>query len=315
MEWLLFPRHRLLTALLLITPAMEITAVEQTQHVEQTQDSDNPWQWTFDAGAVYQFDASLDAGGDMSVVRVFASGGTARVFAGRWRVGVELGYGEEDYGFSGSSGFGALDPWNRIREFRVDVPMRYVANERWTLFATPSLRSDAEAGASFSDGTNGGLIAGAAYRFSDTLTIGPGIGVFTEIEDDPQLLPIVLIDWKITDTLSLETGSGTAASRGPGLKLRWQYSPRWQLAFSSRYEKLRFRLDDSGPAPGGVGEEKAFPLFALAEFALSRNAKLSLIGGVEVGATLRLEDASGNLISESDLSTAPFLGVTFEAKL
>jgi outer membrane receptor protein involved in Fe transport len=215
----------------------------------------------------------------------------------------------------GSSGFGGLDPWNRIREFRVDVPIQYFTDNRWTVFATPSLRFDAEAGASLIDGMNGGLIAGAAYRFSDSLTIGPGIGVFTEIEDDAQLLPVLLVNWKITDTLSLETGGGTAASRGPGLQLRWQYSPRWQLALGSRYEKLRFRVDDSGPAPGGVGEEKAFPVYALAEFAVSRNAKLTLIGGAEVGTSLRLEDASGNLITDSDLSTAPFFGANFEAKL
>ncbi|MFZ0256829.1 MAG: hypothetical protein WAN46_14565 [Gammaproteobacteria bacterium] len=305
----MFPRHRLLTALLLITTTMDTSAVEQTQ------DSDNPWQWTLQAGAVYQFGASLDAGGDMSVTRVFVSGGTARVFAGRWRVGAALGYGEEDYGFSGSSGFGGLDPWNRIREFSVSAPMQYFANERWTVFAIPSLRFDAESGASLSDGMNSGLLAGAAYRFSEALSIGPGVGAFTEIEDDADLFPILLIDWQITDTLSLETGGGSAASRGPGLQLRWQYSPRWQLALGSRYEKLRFRLDDSGPAPGGVGQEKAFPLYALAEFAILRDVKLSIVGGAEVGASLRLEDASGNLIRDSDLSAAPFFGATFEAKL
>ena len=153
------------------------------------------------------------------------------------------------------------------------------------------------------------------YRYSDTLSIGPGLGAFTEIEDDASFFPVLLIDWKITNALSLETGGGFAASRGPGLQLRWQYSPRWQLAFGARYEKTRFRLDDGGPARGGVGQDKAFPLFALAEFTVSRHAKLSLIGGAEIGASLRLEDASGGLINDSDLSVAPFFGATFEAKL
>jgi hypothetical protein len=308
-EWLMFPRYQLLTALVLITATMDTTAVEQTQ------DSDNPWQWTLEGGAVHQIETSLDAGGDMSVTGVFAGAGAARVFAGRWRVGAALGYGMWDYGFSGSSGFGGLDPWNRIHDFRVSAPIQYFANERWTVFAMPSLRFDAESGASLSDGMNGGLLAGATYRFSEALSIGPGVGVFTQIEDDAQLLPILLIDWQITDILSLETGGGSAASRGPGLQLRWQYSPRWQLALGSRYEKFRFRLDDSGPAPEGVGQEKAFPLYALAEFAIWRDAKLTLVGGAEVGASLRLEDASGNLIRDSDLSTAPFFGATFEVKL
>lgn len=307
-EALMIPRPPLLAALLLLAATMAATAAEQTQR------GDTPWQWKLQAGAVYQSSAALDGGGDMSAARVFASGGASRVFASRWRVGATLGFGEDDYGFVGSSGLGGLDPWRRIREFRVGVPVQYFANERWTVYAIPSLRFNAESGASLSDGMNGGLLAGAAYRFSDTLTLGPGVGAFTEIEDDMSFFPILLIDWKITETLFLETGSGFAASRGPGLQLRWEYSPRWQFAFGGRYEKTRFRLDDSGPAPGGVGQDKAFPLFALADFALSRNTTVGLIGGAEIGASLRLEDASGNLISGSDLSTAPFIGATFQAK-
>ena len=302
------PLHPLLTTLLLVAFAMPAIAVEPSQR------GASPWKWTLDAGAVYQSSASLDSGGDMSVGRAFVSGGLGRVFARRWRVGAALGYGEDHYDFSGSSGLGGLDPWDRVREFRISVPLQYFANEHWTVYAIPSLRFNAESGASLNDGRNGGLIAGAAYKISDTLSIGPGLGVFSEIEDSTSVFPILVIDWKITDTLSLETGGGFAASRGPGLQLKWQYSPRWQFALGGRYEKTRFRLDDSGPAPDGVGQDKAFPLFALAEFAVSSDITLSLLGGAELGATLRLEDESGDLISKSDLSTAPFFGATLKVK-
>ncbi len=307
-EALKMPLHPLITTLLLVAFAMPATADERSTR------GTSPWTWTLDAGAVYQSSTSLDSGGDMSAGRVFVSGGLGRVFARRWRVGAALGYGEDHYDFSGSSGFGGLDPWNRIREFRISVPLQYFANEHWTVYAIPSLRYNAESGASLNDGRNGGLIAGAAYKVSDTLSIGPGLGIFSEIEDSTSLFPILVIDWKITDTLSLETGGGFAASRGPGLQLKWHYSPHWQFALGGRYEKTRFRLDDSGPAPDGVGQDKAFPLFALAEFAVSSDITLSLLGGVELGATLRLEDESGDLISKSDLSTAPFFGATLKVK-
>jgi hypothetical protein len=271
-------------------------------------------QWTLQGGAVYQAESSLDSGGDVSVGRYFASVGAARVVDGRWRVGVSLEYGEDRYDFSGTAGFGGLDPWGDIRELRVSLPVQYFADENWTLYAIPSLRSNAESGASLDDGRNGGLLAGALYRVSDRLSIGPGFGAFSEIEDDASFFPILLVDWKITDSLSLETGGGFAASRGPGLQLRWRHSPRWQFAFGARYEKTRFRLDDSGPAPDGVGEDKAVPLFALAEFTLAPDLKLSLVGGAEVGAELRLEDSSGNRVSSSDLSTAPFFGATLQAR-
>jgi outer membrane receptor protein involved in Fe transport len=280
---------------------------------EQPGPGANDWRWTLQAGAVYQAESSLDSGGDLSAARFFVSGGGAKVLRDRWRLGVTLGYGEDNYDFSGSSGFGGLDPWDRVREFRAGVSAQYFANDEWTLYAIPSVRFNAESGASFDDGINGGLLAGASYRVNDTLTIGPGFGVFTEIEDSTSFFPILLIDWKITDTLSLETGRGFAASRGPGLQLRWRYSPTWQFAIGGRYEKTRFRLDDEGVAPGGVGQDKAIPLFALAEYAMGQDLKLGLIGGAEVGGELRLEDDAGKLIGRSDLSEAMFLGATFQA--
>ena len=275
---------------------------------------ESPWQWTLQAGAVHQMESSLDDGGDVGIDRFFAGAAGAQVYGGVWRIGASLGYGEDHYDFSGASGFGGLDPWGEIRELRVGVPVQYFANEDWTFYAIPSLRFNAETGASLGDGQSGGVIAGAAYRVSDRLSIGPGLGAFTEIEDDASFFPILLVDWTITDTLSLETGGGFAASRGAGLQLRWQYSPSWQFALGGRYEKTRFRLDDDGPAPDGVGQDEAVPLFALAEYSVTRDVKLSLIGGAEVGGEMRLEDKSGNRVAHSDLSTAAFFGATFQAR-
>jgi outer membrane receptor protein involved in Fe transport len=279
----------------------------------QAPPGDSPWRWTGQAGMLFQSESSLDTGGDMQVDRFFVEGGVSRVWAGGWRLGISLGYGEDDYDFSGSGGFGGLDPWGRVRDLRVSVPVQYAVNDAWTLYGIPSLRFNAESGASLGDGQTAGLLAGAAYRVSERLQIGPGLGVFSELEDDPSIFPILLIDWKISDRLSLETGRGFAASRGPGLQLRWAYSPSWQFALGGRYEKVRFRLDDDGAAPDGVGEDKAVPLFALAEFAFSRDAKISVFGGTEVGGALRIEDESGRRVSQSDQSSAPFFGASLQA--
>jgi outer membrane receptor protein involved in Fe transport len=288
--------------------------ISTTVLAKQPQFGDNTVHWTLQAGTVYQSSTSLDKGGDMSAGRYFASGGVGKFFANRWRMGVSVGYGEDHYDFSGSNGFAALDPWSRVRELRFSVPVQYFANKEWTVYAIPSVRFNAESGTSLSEGKNGGLIAGASYRISDELAIGPGFGVFSEIEDSTSFFPILIVDWKITDTLSLETGRGFAASRGPGLQLRWQMASNWEFIFGGRYEKIRFRLDDSGPAPNGIGQDKAFPLFALAEYAFGRDTRLSLVGGAEVGANMQLEDSNGRHISDSDLSTAPFLGAAFQMK-
>lgn len=59
----------------------------------------------------------------MSASRFFVSGGVGKVFYGSWRLGASLGYGETDYSFSGSMGFGGLDPWNRVRDLRFSLPI------------------------------------------------------------------------------------------------------------------------------------------------------------------------------------------------
>ena len=273
------------------------------------------WAWKLQAGALYQADTALDTGGEFGLERIYLSGSASRMVQGRWRLSMALSYGYEGYDFSGGSGFGGLDPWDKVQEFRASLPLQYIGGEKWRFFAVPSLRLHAETGASTGDGVNGGLLAGAAYRVSDRLTIGPGFGAFSEIEGDPSLFPILLVDWRISDTLSLETGRGFAASRGPGLQLRWRHSPDWQFSLGARYEKTRFRLDDEGPAPGGVGETRSLPLFATARRRLTDDVALTLVGGAGLDERLRLEDAQGRRVAESDASTAPFVGATLEIDL
>jgi outer membrane receptor protein involved in Fe transport len=169
----------------------------------------------------------------------------------------------------------------------------------------------AESGAALGDSVSGGGFAGFSYRFGDRLTIGPGVGAMTQIEDSPDIFPVLLIDWKITDRLRLETGRGLGATRGPGLILRWDVSDRWDLSVGGRYEKLRFRLDREGVAPDGVGSDRSFPLFCGATYRFTPRAEASLVGGVALGGELLLEDENGNRIAEEDYGQAGFLGVAF----
>ena len=161
-----------------------------------------------------------------------------------------------------------------------------------------------------SDSQTWGALAGASYRVSESLTIGPGIGVFSALEDSTNIFPILVVDWKITPDLTLETGRGLAATQGPGLQLRWQANSQWTFIGGGRYEKLRFRLDKDGAASRGIGEDKAVPLYLSASYAPTRDASISALVGADVGGTLRLEDESGDLITKSDYDPAPFLAVT-----
>jgi len=266
------------------------------------------WRLAADGGVVKQFESALDTGGDFDVDRYFLRLSATRNYGDAWNAGISLGYGENRYGFSGSSGFGGVDPWDRIREFRVSIPIRYRADNNWSFIGIPSLRYSGERGAETSDSRKWGLLAAAAYRFSDRLTIGPGFGVFSEIEDSTDFFPILLVDWKISDTLSLKTGRGLAASRGPGLSLSWTPVQKWRFGLEGRYEKNRFRLDEEGIAPDGVGQDRSIPVALSATYVPGPDLEFTLLAGAEFAGELRLEDAGGNSLAESDYETAPFAG-------
>jgi outer membrane receptor protein involved in Fe transport len=276
---------------------------------------DTEWRWRMEALAAKVFETSIDSGGQYQANRYFIQGGGSKALTRQWQLGASVGYGADHYNFSGAGGFGGLDPWDTVHEFRISMPLRYVARDDWSFFGIPSIRFNGESGSSFSDGATVGFLAGAAYRVNESLTIGPGFGVFSEIEDSTNFFPILLIDWRITDHWSLNTGPGLAASRGPGLQLRWQASPQWAFTLGGRYEKIRFRLDDNGSAPDGVGEVQSTPFFLQVQYMISPGVSISLIGGAEVGGEFRLEDSSGRLLDASEVSTAPFLGITFRARL
>jgi hypothetical protein len=91
----------------------------------------------------------------------------------------------------------------------------------------PHVRFTGEKEADFDNALTGGGFAGFFYRYGDRLTIGPGIGVLTQLEDSPRVIPILIINWKITDTLSLNTGRGIGATLGPGLTFDWRPSRVW----------------------------------------------------------------------------------------
>ena len=270
--------------------------------------------WSFPLRGAYthQFDTDIDNnGGKFSIDRIFLQGGATYASKNRRSISISLGYGYDGYDFSGETGFAGLRPWKDIHSFRVSTPIFWALNNKWNLFVIPSGRFTGENGASSSDAIQGGLFAGASYRFGDKLTIGPGIGIVTQIEDDASVFPVLLINWKITETLSLETGRGLGATLGPGLFLNWEASDKLRVSFGGRYERLRFRLNKDGVAPNGVGEDRSFPLLAGVTYRFTPKIQASLLGGVELGGKLELDDENGNEITKENYDTAGFLGFSF----
>ncbi|GMR15425.1 MAG: hypothetical protein BMS9Abin30_1053 [Gammaproteobacteria bacterium] len=285
-----------------------------TQVAAQSQQTD-PWVFKADAGVVHQSDTDLtDGGGGFSVDRWFVSAGMDYVWNLRNSIGFSVGSGTSNYDFEGTGGFGGGNPWNKIEDTRVSVTWRFGFGKTGLFTLIPTARFNGENGASSGDSRTYGLYAVAAWRINEGLSIGPGIGVFSRLENSARIFPILAIEWDISDRWNLSTGRGLAASQGPGLTLSYKLSDAWTLGFAGRYEYVEFRLDDAGVAAGGVGRDESLPLVFTARLEPSPKFSVSVFAGAEIMGTLNLKDALGNFVDESSYDPAPIFGAALEAR-
>jgi hypothetical protein len=273
---------------------------------------DSKWSSFIRGGYLYQFDTDLEnSNGSFTTDRFFIQPGISYSPDQTTSYSLSFGYGYDGYNFKGEQGFSALRPWSDIHSFRISAPIRFTKGQNWSFFIAPTLRVIGESGADLNDSLTGGGFVGFAYRINERLTIGPGVGFISQIEDDVSIFPILIINWKITDTLSLETGRGLGATLGPGISVKWQISEQWNLTLGGRYEKLRFRLDDKAETPKGIGQDTSFPIYSGITYNINSSARLSLVGGFETSGELQLEDQNGNVLNEQDYESAAFGGFSF----
>lgn len=269
------------------------------------------WVSQVDGLVAYQGSADLDDGGDFTATRSFLRATGLYNFDNGTSFGASVSYGQLDYDFSAANN----QPWNDIRDIRISAPLRFQAGQRASVFVSPQVRWDYQRGADASDGRTYGVFAGVAWRVSDSLTIGPAFGAFSQLEDGgTDFFPALLVDWDINDRWNLNTGSGIGATRGPGLTLSYALNDDFSLSLSARSEKIRFRLDDDGIAPNGIGEDQSIPVVAALSYNPNPGVSLTVFAGAEFDGRLTLEDENGTEIDRQGYDTAPLVGLAFRLR-
>lgn len=275
-----------------------------------------PWVYGIAGGAVQQFSTDLrdDAEGSFSVTRWFIQPSIGYAWDRQTSVSLAFGAGESSYKFSDASRIDGMVPWDRIRDYRVSVPIRFSAGKATNFILIPSLRSYAEADADLAEGRSEGLLAGVSWRLSDKLVLGPGFGWFSEPGGSANAFPIVVIDWDITRRLNLATGRGLAASQGPGFTLSYRLDAHWSLGLTGRYEKVRFALAENNNLSGGFGQDRSLPVLFTVDYSPWPMTSLNLVLGMEFDGELRLEDPNGDILGDVNYDPAPVLGFTFRSR-
>lgn len=273
-------------------------------------------EFRFGTGATHQFDTDIDDGGEFSVTRAHGGISATYEFNPDLKLDAAFGYEFSSYDFSGTAGFGGLDPWEDIHSIRFSARFTYRLDEQWSLFGGPVFTLSAEDGADLGDGFAPGGLVGATYRFSDELTLGGGLFVVGEIEDDVAVFPTIIVNWKINDEWTLRNSRADfgPGSLGGGLEAAWAFAADFEVAFGVGYQWRQFKLDDSGMAPDGVGIELSVPLYADLTWNINPTASLNVMAAVAVTGELELQDSGGNTISEQDYDPAALIGARLTLK-
>jgi hypothetical protein len=275
-------------------------------------DEDFEFKFTFGGAYTHRFDTDIDSGGDFSNDTLSFGLTVDRQLSDEVSLKFQTNYVVSSYDFTGTTGLAAFDPWDDIHTFNFGAALSFNPNDELGVFAGPVFQFSRESGADWTDGFTGGGIMGMTYQVSDRLVLGGGIGIVSQIEDDVRVFPIIIIEWQLADQWRISSRgptAGRASLEFTGVELIWSPAERWEFALGGGSSFSRFRLDDSGFAPDGVGEDESIPLWLRASWKASNTFSIDAVGGFAFGGELTLDDSNGDGIARSDYDTSPFVGV------
>lgn len=279
--------------------ALATVAQAQPDGEALTESDGSAVRYNLSAGVSHLFDADIDDGGDFSLTRFNLNGSVWHRYDFGLSVSASLGYGLDAYDFSGDDGFG--DPWDEVHTVPIRLAVGYPLNREWRVFGGPLLSFSAEGGADWGDAFTAGGMAGMGWRPSDTFHLSFGVVVLDQIEDDVVVFPTIGFDWDFQDDWTLRSGVFDVGSRGGyGLELAWDATEKLELALGGQFQTRRFRLDDDGVAPDGIGEHFYYPVYLRGTWSATERLDAYLIAGAVLGGELTLEDEDGHKISDED---------------
>lgn len=260
-----------------------------------------------------QFEAGLDRGGDVEMAGAIVSAQAYHQFTPTFGAGASLNYTYEDWSFSNVRGLRGAAPWSEVHRPQIGVPMVWTPQPGTTVLFNPTVSWAYEQGADTSDAVVWGALFGATRQFTPDLSLGLGVGVFDDLEET-RAFPVLLVDWRIDDRWRLANPFRAGPAGGAGLELAYKLNDAWEFAGGGTWRSVRFRLDDDGAVPGGIGESRSVPLFLRTTWLASRDVRLDFHVGAAVGGNLKLMDRAGNDLADEDVDAAPFVGVTLRTR-
>ncbi|WP_193142472.1 MULTISPECIES: hypothetical protein [unclassified Meridianimarinicoccus] len=256
-------------------------------------------------GALYQSKADIDGGGSVSASAGVVNFGASFLLTRRTGVGVGVEIGRGRYDFDDVPAIGKSFDY---RSDSISLSYDFRLGDTGFGFIAPTVRWNGEIDGDMDKAMTWGMFAGAAWRVSPNLVIGPALGIFSKLDDDVQVFPFLLVEWDITERLQLATGEGLGATQGPGLALTYALNDAWSVGIAGRVENVEFRLDDDASVPDGIARDQSFPLVASVGWEPNDQVRLAAFAGVQTNGRFTLSDKDGRKQVQRDYDNAPIFG-------
>lgn len=262
--------------------------------------------------ALGQSSADLDDGGDFSATGVVLRAGLSQRFASGRSAGISFNYDAIDYDFSGDTSYPGA-PWGTVQRIGFSAPLGMTGGDGWSYGVAPTVEWSRENGADWGDSLIYGAVLSATRVVDPERRIGVGLGAFRQIEET-RVFPLVLVDWRLSERWRVVNPLPSGPVGPAGLELDYRFDNGWNLGLGLAYRSIRFRLDEDGPVPGGVGEENGVPVFLRASTRFGEQSTFMAYAGAMVSGELELEDADGNGIDKQSFDPSALLGVLFSTR-
>ena len=247
---------------------------------------------SLNVNAISQFNTNIGSGGSFNWQDANVHLNNRYQLDTNSSIGLNLRDGYQNWSWNNVGGYGNKTPWKGIQSPGVGLSYFQRLEDGWSAGFAPIVDWVAENGVGTAGAATYGAIGSATKKYSDTLTIGVGTGVFRQV-DKTKVFPYLLINWKIADKWTLNNPLPAGPSGGAGLELTYALTDNWKIAGGGAYRSYRFRLSNSNYTPNGIGQNSFIPVFARLSYSIDRRSSADLYLAANVGGKLSVTDVNG----------------------
>ena len=243
-------------------------------------------------GFTYLSDADFDHGslGNVSVWRADIRGRyTMSTEQGELGLGALYEYSQYDLSkFNGNFDFNTLG---------FDAYWKGMFNEKWGYFVYGAVQMSADTDVNLGDGLTGTGAGGVRYVWSKDLSLGIGAAVSSRLEDDPQVLPVIVLNWQINERWNLRVLNGAT------LTYDVTGEKKFFMDAGVKYQRREYRVvDDASVTEKMVVGELG------ATYHFCPHAALRAFVGVTAGRNIEFRQ-SDHKLGDEDVNSSALFGV------